>query len=133
MFYTDLLFFFFQAEDGIRDVAVTGVQTCALPIYQHRCDPHATAGAVDRAAVGMAVGVHRDGLPRLPLARAVARAVPESRDAPARDAGRAGAHPERSGRGGGLHRPVDPASRREADLGLRRRQAPGGPDLVVLP
>src|SRR2546422_4619831 len=27
-------FFFFQAEDGIRDVAVTGVQTCALPIYQ---------------------------------------------------------------------------------------------------
>ena len=28
-------FFFFQAEDGIRDVAVTGVQTCALPIYFH--------------------------------------------------------------------------------------------------
>src|SRR6266436_2248900 len=27
--------FFFQAEDGIRDVAVTGVQTCALPIYKH--------------------------------------------------------------------------------------------------
>src|SRR2546429_6022176 len=27
-------FFFFQAEDGIRDVAVTGVQTCALPIYR---------------------------------------------------------------------------------------------------
>src|SRR2546422_8582044 len=27
------MFFFFQAEDGIRDVAVTGVQTCALPIY----------------------------------------------------------------------------------------------------
>ena len=27
-----LFFFFFQAEDGIRDVAVTGVQTCALPI-----------------------------------------------------------------------------------------------------
>src|SRR2546429_2274527 len=29
-------FFFFQAEDGIRDVAVTGVQTCALPILD-RC------------------------------------------------------------------------------------------------
>src|SRR2546422_1517983 len=28
------LFFFFQAKDGIRDVAVTGVQTCALPIYR---------------------------------------------------------------------------------------------------
>src|SRR3712207_9099757 len=27
-----LLFFFFQAEDGIRDIGVTGVQTCALPI-----------------------------------------------------------------------------------------------------
>src|SRR5947209_13745154 len=26
-------FFFFQAEDGIRDIGVTGVQTCALPIY----------------------------------------------------------------------------------------------------
>src|SRR5438094_3401445 len=26
-------FFFFQAEDGIRDRTVTGVQTCALPIY----------------------------------------------------------------------------------------------------
>ena len=25
-------FFFFQAEDGIRDLIVTGVQTCALPI-----------------------------------------------------------------------------------------------------
>src|SRR5256886_13131115 len=29
------LFFFFQAEDGIRDLTVTGVQTCALPIL-HR-------------------------------------------------------------------------------------------------
>src|SRR6201993_4220529 len=29
----DLFFFFFQAEDGIRDYKVTGVQTCALPIY----------------------------------------------------------------------------------------------------
>src|SRR2546430_3494656 len=27
------LFFFFQAEDGIRDLTVTGVQTCALPIF----------------------------------------------------------------------------------------------------
>src|SRR2546425_8677308 len=27
------LFFFFQAEDGIRDKLVTGVQTCALPIW----------------------------------------------------------------------------------------------------
>ena len=26
-------YFFFQAEDGIRDISVTGVQTCALPIF----------------------------------------------------------------------------------------------------
>src|SRR5438046_8256918 len=30
--YCSVLFFFFQAEDGIRDWSVTGVQTCALPI-----------------------------------------------------------------------------------------------------
>src|SRR5260370_39601358 len=29
------IFFFFQAEDGIRDSSVTGVQTCALPICSH--------------------------------------------------------------------------------------------------
>src|SRR3712207_2874879 len=28
-------FFFFQAKDGIRDIGVTGVQTCALPIFQY--------------------------------------------------------------------------------------------------
>src|SRR2546427_6194362 len=30
------VFFFFQAEDGIRDLTVTGVQTCALPISLRR-------------------------------------------------------------------------------------------------
>src|SRR3712207_7089206 len=29
----DCVLFFFQAEDGIRDIGVTGVQTCALPIW----------------------------------------------------------------------------------------------------
>src|SRR2546427_12550936 len=33
-----LLFFFFQAEDGIRDLTVTGVQTCALPILMAACE-----------------------------------------------------------------------------------------------
>src|SRR4029434_5172755 len=32
--------FFFQAEDGIRDASVTGVQTCALPIYTHTPHTH---------------------------------------------------------------------------------------------
>src|SRR3712207_8160130 len=58
------MFFFFQAEDGIRDIGVTGVQTCALPIWrgpaEHRAGgaprhrgpgPAALAGAADRAVV----------------------------------------------------------------------------------
>src|SRR5688572_32664259 len=32
----DFFVFFFQAEDGIRDLTVTGVQTCALPIFPNR-------------------------------------------------------------------------------------------------
>src|SRR5438034_2663844 len=44
MFYYDYrfiyyIFFFFQAEDGIRDHCVTGVQTCALPIFHRRDAP----------------------------------------------------------------------------------------------
>src|SRR2546421_9247373 len=39
IFYnTVLYFFFFQAEDGIRDLIVTGVQTCALPILSFTLD-----------------------------------------------------------------------------------------------
>src|SRR2546428_5927663 len=49
-------FFFFQAEDGIRDLIVTGVQTCALPIYRvvgHREDRvGAPLRLVGRAALG---------------------------------------------------------------------------------
>src|SRR2546430_1747158 len=42
-------FFFFQAEDGIRDLTVTGVQTCALPIS------HDDGGVVSDE-------LHRDGI-----------------------------------------------------------------------
>src|SRR2546430_7662470 len=35
-FVCSIFFFFFQAEDGIRDLTVTGVQTCALPISSRR-------------------------------------------------------------------------------------------------
>src|SRR5438270_11703265 len=40
-----LFFFFFQAEDGIRDLTVTGVQTCALPIsvLRRRCPANRSA------------------------------------------------------------------------------------------
>src|SRR2546427_4523424 len=37
-----LFVFFFQAEDGIRDLTVTGVQTCALPISGTRASPVAS-------------------------------------------------------------------------------------------
>src|SRR2546430_11879391 len=37
------LFFFFQAEDGIRDLTVTGVQTCALPISRPIREHHPAA------------------------------------------------------------------------------------------
>src|SRR6266567_4039415 len=39
-----VFFFFFQAEDGIRDLTVTGVQTCALPISRIGGDEHAGDG-----------------------------------------------------------------------------------------
>src|SRR5256886_5336527 len=47
-------FFFFQAEDGIRDLTVTGVQTCALPISSG-------GRARDRGSAGPPLGVG-DGL-----------------------------------------------------------------------
>src|SRR5688572_32307315 len=51
-----LYIFFFQAEDGIRDLTVTGVQTCALPILLRNrrsrpCErPSAIRGRASRAA-----------------------------------------------------------------------------------
>src|SRR5262249_58037753 len=39
------LFFFFQAEDGIRDWSVTGVQTCALPICHGALAANRSTGA----------------------------------------------------------------------------------------
>src|SRR2546421_5997580 len=54
-------FFFFQAEDGIRDLIVTGVQTCALPI----CPRGARSGLDSRHVVARA---HRRD-PRRPACR----------------------------------------------------------------
>src|SRR6266567_8145596 len=45
--YEIFFFFFFQAEDGIRYLTVTGVQTCALPISDGSCAP--TSRSVTRA------------------------------------------------------------------------------------
>src|SRR5205809_1306341 len=62
-----LLFFFFQAEDGIRDVAMTGVQTCALPILGAEQTPLAPNSpyAASKAAADLLVHsyVHTFDLP----------------------------------------------------------------------
>src|SRR2546426_1774483 len=52
-------FFFFQAEDGIRDYKVTGVQTCALPIYAPALLPDHHRRHLAAAEEG-APQVHRD-------------------------------------------------------------------------
>src|SRR2546430_5761372 len=66
-----LFFFFFQAEDGIRDLTVTGVQTCALPISCRRTSTDAAgvaAGGGDALLAGVlptpaaSVLVRRHGL-----------------------------------------------------------------------
>src|SRR5262249_58566242 len=82
--------FFFQAEDGIRDWSVTGVQTCALPIF---------------------LGPRRKGTARRPLER---RAAP--RQAPL-DAGREGParQPLAAGRPGRL--PRVPRRRSQSEIG----------------
>src|SRR5260370_2448592 len=71
--YVKCCFFFFQAEDGIRDSSVTGVQTCALPI----CD----RDAIHRARVVGLLALEQE--PRagsrlhvVPCARAVTRRDP---------------------------------------------------------
>src|SRR2546430_13149856 len=68
------IFFFFQAEDGIRDLTVTGVQTCALPIsalkkeyvlftahMDHIGTPSAGEGCAPRGADSICNGADDDG------------------------------------------------------------------------
>src|SRR5690606_41710363 len=54
-------FFFFQAEDGIRDFHVTGVQTCALPIFGLVVRPDRRRGRGGGPPEPMAVRPFRDG------------------------------------------------------------------------
>src|SRR2546429_2384993 len=53
-----LLFFFFQAEDGIRDVAVTGVRTCALPIFEREHHGGAVGPDHGQVTTQLRVDVH---------------------------------------------------------------------------
>src|SRR2546430_7879397 len=88
---TDFVVFFFQAEDGIRDLTVTGVQTCALPIcpFGSNDDP----SAHDRISTKLGhVGSN--------LAKDLTRA-----SSPARNSGPAPSAPARRSEEGGLLRP----------------------------
>src|SRR5207245_7491312 len=61
-----MLMFIFQAEDGIRDASVTGVQTCALPIYERANEGERQTDPVDDRRVSVAARKgkeQRDGPP----------------------------------------------------------------------
>src|SRR5438034_8258628 len=66
VFLCFVFFFFFQAEDGIRDHCVTGVQTCALPISYRRgsSTPARTAKAARATRAAPATAIRR---PRRPV------------------------------------------------------------------
>src|SRR5690606_40335488 len=59
------VFFFFQAEDGIRDFHVTGVQTCALPILdvRHTCNVGAGRSRFDMLSANGKARSRRPGRP----------------------------------------------------------------------
>src|SRR5215813_14367129 len=71
----ELVFFFFQAEDGIRDADVTGVQTCALPI---------SADSRNNESAGCQTRMPLDGMPisggAAPVTRSARWFSPASRD-----------------------------------------------------
>src|SRR6266498_4477271 len=124
IFYVLCLFFFFQAEDGIRDADVTGVQTCALPIspapgsrrraraQRRRCSGRSPAGAGDRhdRPLGLSPSV---ALEAAAVQRARSGIRPPASAFPARAAGREGPS------GGRLPRPPLPRRARARTRGGR--------------
>src|SRR2546430_13023382 len=80
----DIGYCFFQAEDGIRDLTVTGVQTCALPISEHRPLPDQQPVACGHDDAAVAAAEFPRGL------RVRQAALPRARAAPEGTAGRAG-------------------------------------------
>src|SRR2546430_10355260 len=125
--YATLLFFFFQAEDGIRDLTVTGVQTCALPISPRRRAGGRRAARPDSRANDPAGGATRKdaavgggGVARLREPEGDAR----------RGEGCAGAHAGGRGRGRartrGAGRHEDLARRSDRVGRGATRRAPGG-------
>src|SRR6266498_3648814 len=79
-----IVFFFFQAEDGIRDADVTGVQTCALPILLNvpglTLDPLRLDSAVPSGTTGAVIGYPGGGAQTVVGARIVARTTAVGRE-----------------------------------------------------
>src|SRR3989454_9131226 len=118
-------FFFFQAEDGIRDYKVTGVQTCALPISPHRAGRNGDLAPCARA-VAPARAHARRGAPLpspQPRARSGARAsAPAGGRAPlARVRPLARARGERGDSGAAHRRGTQPDGAARLFFGVRRR------------
>src|SRR5699024_3507006 len=89
---TLLLFFFFQAEDGIRDRNVTGVQTCALPISwpsaaaPSKCRRAAASAAATRSKLVLRdTSARKERFSTVMFPLALDRAVGPSRSRAARD------------------------------------------------
>src|SRR5256885_2858174 len=93
-----LFFFFFQAEDGIRDYKVTGVQTCALPICH---SPGGPAEAARRAGPAPRGDPERDS--RVGGWQARRRGGCRDRSAPGRGRADHGPARDRERAGGGVH------------------------------
>src|SRR2546427_12755492 len=130
------LFFFFQAEDGIRDLTVTGVQTCALPIYragvlarrlarpgQEQLPRHPAPPAAHPGPAGLD-RVRGGALPDQPAPRSGVRRTP------IRNRAAGGAGGARQGRGHGAARARTGAVSRRLPRGRDgggRRLGPGAP------
>src|SRR5256886_8193110 len=69
------VFFFFQAEDGIRDLTVTGVQTCALPISLNITSPAVVFNAIKVRAEKRSVAVQKSEIVGLIPQRALVGAA----------------------------------------------------------
>src|SRR5688572_32420210 len=112
-----VFFFFFQAEDGIRDLTVTGVQTCALPILIDGEMPGRAPPRIPHATPAKAAGMMASvTTTRLPVARC---------RAPARRAARETSRPPRRSAppAGSAARPGNRWLRRSMPQWRRRSQA----------
>src|SRR6266545_5071211 len=104
-----LWFFFFQAEDGIRDKLVTGVQTCALPIFRRRAAWWRAGGGRSGPARAWRRGCRRAAVPRTAGSRRLQKSpehlIPLRHERPGHAAGevgdRAAVHVELRGGGSG--------------------------------